>query len=102
MTSTQLYRHAEPNSTNIITMVVYNKQDHELVMARQTTLERELQSVLEIGEENKLFINPLEGIWFGGTISHKEGRLLNSRLPNKQELAHASLLNNMLNSPPKK
>jgi hypothetical protein len=71
-------------------------------MARQTTLEKELRSVLVLGEETKIFINPDDGIWFGGIMRHKGGRIFHSKQPNKQEIEHASMVNKMLNPPPKK
>jgi hypothetical protein len=61
-----LFQNAEPNSSNIITMVSYQKQDHELVIARQATLETELCNIIAPGEQANLFLNPDDSIWFGG------------------------------------
>jgi hypothetical protein len=59
-----LFKHAEPNSSGLVTMVVYNNTDHDKVLSRQPTLEQELRSIIEEGEEYNLFLNPNEAIWF--------------------------------------
>jgi hypothetical protein len=102
MTSKQLYQHAEPNSNSEVTMVVYHKLNHDLVMAHQNTLEKELQSVLAPGQEENLLLSPDEGIWFGGVLRQKGGKILHSKQPSKQEMEHASRVSKMLHSPPKK
>jgi len=38
-----LFQNAEPNSSNLVTIVSYQKKDHNLVIACQVTLEQELR-----------------------------------------------------------
>jgi hypothetical protein len=58
------FKRAEPNSSGLVTMVVYNNTDNDKVLSRQPTLEQELRSIIEEGEEYNLFLNPNEAIWF--------------------------------------
>jgi putative IMPACT (imprinted ancient) family translation regulator len=63
-------------------MTVYSNADHNLVIAWQATLEKELHSVLENGEEYNLFKDPVDGIWFGGILRNKGGKILSHRTRN--------------------
>jgi hypothetical protein len=82
-------------------MVSYQKQDHELVIARQATLETELHNIIAPGEEANLFLNPDDGIWFGGVKKNKHGKI-NPIQPNGFDNNYVQHLNCMMNSPPKK
>jgi hypothetical protein len=83
-------------------MVVYDNTYHDKVIPRQATLEQELRSVFEEGEEHKLFKDPTEDIWFGRVLKNKHGKVLPHRQPSKQELNHAIIINSMLRSTPPK
>jgi len=102
MSHPQLFKHAEPNSSGLVTMAVFNNTDHDKVLSRQPSLEQELRSIIEEGEENKLFLNPNEGIWFGKILKNKGRRIITHRHPNKQELARAKLVSSMPQTPPPK
>jgi hypothetical protein len=69
MTSPVLFQHVEPNFTNSITMAVFQKADNPHVLARQATLEAEIRTLIATGEEHKVFLNPQDGLWFGGISS---------------------------------
>jgi len=42
-------------------------------MAHQATLEDEIHSVIADGEASKIFLNDIDGIWFGGANKIKHG-----------------------------
>jgi hypothetical protein len=102
MTTAQLLIHAEANHADIVTMGVYNRADHSHILARQSTLEQELRSIIEPGEEAKIFQDLNDGIWFAGGFHQRNGRIITSRHPSKQELDNATRINKILQSPPKK
>jgi hypothetical protein len=53
MSQPQLFQQAEPNPAVVITIVSFQAQDREMVMARQATLEEEIRNIIADGEENK-------------------------------------------------
>jgi hypothetical protein len=65
MSHLQLFQQAEPNPAAVVTIVTFQAQDRELVMARQATLKEEIRSAIADGEESKIFLNDIGGIWFG-------------------------------------
>jgi hypothetical protein len=73
MSHPQLFQQAEPNHGATVTIVTFQASDKELVMARQDTLEEEPHNVLAPDQENKLFLNEFDGIWFGGVNKNKKG-----------------------------
>jgi hypothetical protein len=83
MSTPTLLKHAEPNSSGLVTMAVYSNIDHNVVIAHQATLEKELRSILENGEESKLFKDPVDGIWFGGIMRNEGRKILSHRQPSK-------------------
>jgi len=96
-----LFQNAEPNISNEVTMVTFQKEDHHHIIARQATIKEELCRIIAEGEEEKLFIDPAVGIWFGGVHRNKFGQILNTHEnPNNKE--YSQHINHMLNSPPKK
>jgi hypothetical protein len=72
MSRPQLFQQAEPNVVALVTVVTFLAQDYNLVIARQATLETEIRQVLAPGEEDKGFVDPTEGIWFGGANKTKK------------------------------
>lgn len=75
--STTSFQNTEPNISNIATMVTFQKQDHHFIIARQATLEKEICKIIADGEESKNFIEPDTGLWFGGVLKNKSGRITN-------------------------
>jgi hypothetical protein len=69
------FQNAEPNISNVITMAIFQKEDHQHIMARQATIEEELCHIIAEGEEENLFIDSAVGIWFGGVHRNKFGRM---------------------------
>ena len=61
MTRPQLFQQAEPNHGAMVTIVTFQHQDHELVLARQAALEEEIRNIIAEGEEEKIFINNIDG-----------------------------------------
>jgi hypothetical protein len=59
-----LFQHIKPHSSGVVTMAIYQKVDHDQLMLRQTTLEKD-------GQERNVFSNPDEGIWFGSVFKNK-------------------------------
>jgi hypothetical protein len=57
-----LFQHIKPNSSDMVTMAIYQTVDHDQVIPRQVTLEKEIKQVTEYGQERNVFINPDEGI----------------------------------------
>jgi hypothetical protein len=66
-----LFQHIKPHSSGVVTMAIYQKVDHDQLMLRQTTLEKEIKQVIEDGQERNVFSNPDEGIWFGSVFKNK-------------------------------
>jgi hypothetical protein len=66
MSSPQLFQQAEHNLSAVVTIVTFQPQDRELVMARQSLLEAEIHQVIATGEESNVFLDDIKGIWFGG------------------------------------
>jgi len=73
MSRPQLFQQAEPNHGATVTIVTFQASDKDLVIACQDTLEEELRNVIAPGQENKLFLNEFDGIWFGGVNKNKKG-----------------------------
>jgi hypothetical protein len=72
----QLFQYVEPNVSGIITMRTFQKADHDLVYQLQNTLEFEIHHMITEGEEERVFVNNEEGVWFSGVNKMKTGRLL--------------------------
>jgi hypothetical protein len=63
----------------MVTLVTYQECDKALVEERKLTLEQELRQVLSAGEENKLFRNDEDRIWFGSVLKNKNGRIITAQ-----------------------
>lgn len=57
--------------------------------------------MLAKGEEQKIYANPSEGIWFGNANHKTSGRPVNFNSLTKQGQEYANHVNRLLNSPPK-
>lgn len=73
MARPQLFQQAEPNHGGMVTIVTFQEQDRPLVVARQETLEDEICHVIADGKSEKVFLNDIEGLWFGGVNRNKSG-----------------------------
>lgn len=102
MCRSQLFQFIEPNASGMVTLATYQSQDKKYVEERQLTLEQEIRQVLAHGEAEKVFKNDDEGIWFGSVSKQKNGRIISSQQPNKQNIEHKNHINTIMNSPPKK
>lgn len=71
----KLFQQAEPNNGATVTIVTFQDQDKELIIARQETLEEDIRNVIAAGQENQVFLNDLDGIWFSGV--NKKGKVSN-------------------------
>ena len=101
MSRPQLFQQVEPNFGVVVTIVTYQADDHDLVIARQSSLEAEIRQVLADGEEDKFFINSSDGIWFGG-INKKRGTISIPSTFSKDDADYSLHLQKVMNSPPKK
>jgi hypothetical protein len=102
MTRPLLFQHFEPNSLKTVHMAIYQKMDHDHVMERTKTLEGEIALVLAKGEENKVFINPTDGMWYGSIHQNKQGQSVKTAHLSRTGQEYARHINQLLNSPPKK
>jgi hypothetical protein len=67
----QLFQQGNPNQAAVVTIVTFQAQYCNLVLSCQTTLGEEICSVIDEGEEDKIFLNNLDGMWFGGVNMKK-------------------------------
>jgi hypothetical protein len=75
MSCPQLFNRVEPNSSGVVTMVTFQKQDCNKVLLCQKSLETEIRQVIADEEDEKIFISPEEGIWFGGVNKTRTGKM---------------------------
>jgi hypothetical protein len=73
MSHPKLFQQAEPNHGAMVTIATFQAQDKESVLAPQATLEEEIHNVIAPGQESNVFLNELDGIWFGGVDKNKNG-----------------------------
>lgn len=73
MSRPQLFQQAEPNHGATVTIVTFQAQDREQVLAHQASLEDEIHQVIAEGESEKIFLDDNEGIWFDGVNKQKSG-----------------------------
>jgi len=103
MSRPQLFQQAEPNHGAMVTIVTFQAQDRDLVLAHQATLEDEIRQVIAEGESEKVFVDDNEGVWFGGVNKQKTGRMnIIPKHTNKASIEYVSHINHIMNSPPKK
>jgi hypothetical protein len=99
MSRPQLFQQAEPNHGATVTIVTFQASDKDFVMALQETLEEEICNVLAPDQEQKIFLNEFDGIWFGGVNKTKKG-LQYSSLKNKtkDDVDYSAHINSIMNS----
>ncbi len=102
MTRPQLFQHLEPNISGVVTMVTFQKQDSDHVYAWQLTQESEVHQVIADDEDEKVFIDNKEAIWFGGVNKMKTGRILASQQMDKSSLEYTNHITRLMTSPPPK
>jgi hypothetical protein len=102
MSRPQLFQQVEPNHGATVTIVTFQDRDKELVLARQETLDEEIRSVIAPGQESQVFINDLDGIWFGGVNKSKNGiNLVALKNKKKEDVEYFDHVNRVMSSPPK-
>jgi hypothetical protein len=99
MSRPQLFQQTEPNHGATVTIVTFQASDKDFVMALQETLEEEICNVLAPDQEQKIFLNEFDGIWFGGVNKTKKG-LQYSSLKNKtkDDVDYSAHINSIMNS----
>jgi hypothetical protein len=102
MSRPQLFQQVEPKISGIVTMVTFQKQDHDLVYQCQNTLESEIRQIIAEGQEYNVFVDDADGIWFGGVNKTKTGRILAAKQVDKSSLEYTKHISRFMNSPPKK
>jgi len=71
----QLFEQEEPNHGAMVTIVTFQASDRDLVMARQSSFEEELRTVIAEGQEHHVFLDDIDGIWFSGVEKNTKGSL---------------------------
>jgi hypothetical protein len=102
MSRPQLFHHVEQNTSGGLTLATFQECDRKYIQDRKMTLENELRSLLEKGEDEKLFQSCAEGLWFDNVHKTKKGQILTSKLASKNDLEHIQYTRTILSSPPKK
>jgi hypothetical protein len=71
-------------------------------MAGQATLEEEICNVIADGEESKIFLNEMDGIWIGGVNKNKHGIIAsNLKSCRKEDAKYSEHIDQIMNFPPK-
>ncbi len=102
MSRPQLFQQMEPNISGVVTIVAFQKQDHDLVFQQQKTLEHEIHHLLADGEEDNIFVDNEDGIWFGGVNKTETGKILAVKQVDKSSLEYNKHIARFMKSPPKK
>jgi hypothetical protein len=88
MVRPQLFHRVEPNTSGGLTMATFQECDMKFIHSRKMTLENELRSLLDKGEDEKLFQSSAEGLWFDNVHKTKKGQIITSKLASKNDLEH--------------
>ena len=72
------------------------------MVAGQAALESEIHQAIADGEEENLFSDPDQGLWFSGASRPKFGKFSLITFSEKSDEVYSSHLNRVMNSPPKK
>jgi hypothetical protein len=102
MSRPQLFQLAEPNISGVTTIVTFQFTDKPYIESRKSTLETEIRKIIEPGEENKVFLDNKDGLWFGGVRKNKNGKVITVQQPCKLTIEHCNRISSILRSPPKK
>lgn len=102
MSRNRLFQVVDPNAGQTCTIVTFQKSDKHFIEQRKFTLEKELRAILAPGESSKLFVDDVEGIWFGGNARKKNGKTIALTIPNKSDIDYITQTNSILNNPPPK
>jgi hypothetical protein len=101
MSCPQLFQQAEPNIGGHVTIVSFQDQDREKVIARQSSLADEIRQILADHQARNVFLNEADGLWGGSITKSKNGSIKLSSGSN-EDAQYTSHINSILNSPPKK
>ncbi len=101
MSRNRLFQIADPNAGQTCTIVTFQKVDRQFIDLRKASIEQELRSVIAQGESAKIFINEVEGIWFGGHARKRNGKPIILSIPHKADLDYIKQTEHLLNTPPK-
>jgi hypothetical protein len=99
MSRSQVFQVVETNPMGSVVLATFQQADREYVLARRSSLEQELRSVLQDGENSKMFLSELEGLWFD-TMSKKKGKSWVVQTTSKQVQDRIRHTNMILSSPP--
>lgn len=64
----QLFQFIEPNSSGEVTIATYQELDKAFIDKQKETIESKIHHLILTREENKLFINDIDGRWFGSIL----------------------------------
>jgi hypothetical protein len=80
----QLFQFIEPNSSGAVIIATYQESDKAFIDKQKETIESKIHHLIVTREENKLFINDIDGMWFGSILKkNRQGRIFTSAQPNK-------------------
>jgi hypothetical protein len=80
----------------------FKKKDKPFIEQRKSSLEAEIRSCLENGESTKVFVDDIEGLWFGGAIKQRNGKPISIHAHTKEDMSFLNHANNLMNFPPTK
>jgi hypothetical protein len=101
MSRPQIFQQVKPNFGAIVTIITYQAEDHDKVIACQSTLESKIRQVLASDQDEVIFTDPIEGIWFG-SLNKVKGNISLPPTYTKDDADYSSHLHHIMNSPPKK
>jgi hypothetical protein len=86
MQCNRLFHIINPNAGNTCTIATFQKADKAYIEQWKLSLEQGKKSVLEKGEASKVFIDEVDGIWFGGTVKQVNGKPIVLHTPSRTDL----------------
>jgi hypothetical protein len=99
MSRSKLFQVVDPNAGQTCTIVSFQKCDRSYIEQRKTSSENELRSVLAPSESENVFMNDADGIWFGGHVRSRNGKLIALSVPHRADMEYIQQAESRLTSP---
>jgi hypothetical protein len=99
MQCNHLFHIVDPNAGHTCTIATFQNSDKSYIEHRKLSLEHGICSVLDKVEASKVFIDEIEGICFGSTVKHKNGKPISIHTPSKTNMEFQKHTNSILNHP---
>jgi hypothetical protein len=94
----RLFKAVHPNAGLTCTIATFQKCNKPFIEHRKPMLEPEIQSVLAPGQSSKVILDDIEGLWFGGTVEHQNGKSISVQGHIKEDIIFLWHANTLLNS----